>query len=71
MTKIILYTTHCPKCNVLTKKMRSKNIKFSEISDVSKMTKLGITTVPVLNVDGKLLDFKEANDYINSLEGEH
>jgi len=67
LTKIILYTTHCPKCNVLTKKMRSKNIKFSEISDVSKMTKLGITTVPVLNVDGKLLDFKEANDYINSL----
>ena len=67
MTKVILYTTHCPKCNVLTKKMKSKNIEFSEISDIDEMRKLGITTVPVLDVGGKLLDFKKANDYINSL----
>ena len=30
--KVILYTTHCPKCNVLTAKLKKKEVKLSEVS---------------------------------------
>ncbi len=62
---IILYTTHCPKCLVLEKKLASKNIEFEEITDNELMLKKGFTMVPVLEVDGKIMDFKEANTWIN------
>lgn len=62
---IILYTTHCPKCLVLEKKLASKNIEFEEITDNELMLKKGFTMVPVLEVDGKIMNFKEANTWIN------
>lgn len=62
---IILYTTHCPKCLVLEKKLASKNIEFEEITDNELMLKKGFAMVPVLEVDGKIMDFKEANTWIN------
>ncbi len=62
---VILYTTHCPKCLVLKKKLESKNIEFEEITDNELMLKKGFTMVPVLEVDDKTMDFKEANTWIN------
>lgn len=62
---VILYTTHCPKCLVLEKKLTSKNIEFEEITDNELMLKKGFTIVPVLEVDGKTMEFKEANTWIN------
>ncbi len=66
--KIILYSTHCPKCNVLTKKLQQKNIDYKEITDIEKMKSLGITEVPILEVDGKMLSFSKANEWINEYE---
>ena len=65
--KIVLFSTHCPKCNVLEKKLKTKNIEYEEINDVSIMKKKGYLSVPVLEVDGTSMDFKTANDWINSL----
>ena len=48
---ITLYTTHCPKCRVLEKKLAQKNVQYNEITDVSEMQKLGIKSAPVLEVD--------------------
>ena len=42
---VILYTTHCPKCLVLEKKLASKNIEFEEITDNELMLKKGFTIV--------------------------
>lgn len=67
MQKIKLYTTHCPKCRVLETKMGNKHIQFEEITDTNIMTEKGITSVPMMEVDGKMLGFLEANNYINSL----
>lgn len=63
--KVILYTTHCPKCSVLEKKLTAKNISYSEITDVEIMTKKGFDAVPILEVDGITMDFKAANTWIN------
>ena len=67
MDNIILYSTHCPKCNVLTNKLNSKKIQYKEVTDIDEMQKLGLMSVPYLNVDGKLLDFAAANKWINEV----
>ena len=47
--------------------MKSKHIHFDEVTDVNEMRKKGIESLPVWEVDGKMLGFLEANSYINSL----
>ena len=63
---IILYSTGCPKCNVLKSKLAEKNIEFVENNSVEDMMGLGITQVPVLSVCGVLLDFKKAVTWVNN-----
>ena len=65
--KVLLYSTHCPRCDVLEKKLQQKKIDYKEINDVEIMKEKGYLTVPILEVDGKSMDFKAANDWINSL----
>ena len=63
---VTIYTTAtCPKCKILKKKMDAKGIEYEECRDEEKMRDLGIMSVPVLSVDGKLLDFSEAYKYID------
>ena len=64
---VVLYSTHCPRCNVLEKKLQQKNIVYEEINDVEIMKEKGYLTVPILEVDGKSINFKEAFNYVNSL----
>ena len=64
--QITLYSTGCPKCKVLTTKLDSKNIQYSIISDIDIMASKGIITVPVLDVDGNMLDFKAAVEWVNA-----
>ena len=66
--KVILYSTGCPKCNVLTNKLNEKEVKYETINDVEVMTNLGISQVPVLSVDGVLLPFNKAINWVNNLE---
>lgn len=65
---ITLYTTHCPKCRVLEAKLNQKGIEYQENTDIDYMESLGIMSVPVLEVDGELLDFVRANNWINNKE---
>ena len=65
---VILYSTGCPKCNVLKAKLDGKGIKYEIVDDVDEMLRLGITTVPCLGVDGEVLNFKESVDWVNSME---
>lgn len=62
---VILYTTRCPKCTVLANKLRDKRIPFTSCEDVNLMKSKGIDTVPVLDVDGKQMNFSDANTWIN------
>ena len=45
----------------------SKNVPFVEEKDESIIDSLGIDFLPVLEVDGQLLQLSKANDYVNSL----
>ena len=61
-----LYSTHCPKCIVIEKKLNQKNISFEEINDIDVMAEKGFMQAPMLEVDGEVMDFKQANDWINN-----
>ena len=69
MDKIVLYSTGCPRCNVLKKKLAEKGIEFEECSDVEEMRELGITTVPMMRVSNDdILDFVAAVQWANAQE---
>lgn len=67
MAMVTLYTTNCPKCMVLETKLKEKNVLFETCGDITEMRKLGLLSAPALKVDDKLMTFKEAVDWVNSL----
>ena len=72
-SEVVLYTTHCPKCNILTLKLDKAKIKYTECEDVNIMTSKGLKTAPALEVDGKILEYGEAVKWVNEIikrEGE-
>lgn len=64
---ITLYSTGCPKCNVLVKKLDNANIAYNlnTTFDVNELLSKGYDEVPLLEVEGKLLKFTEAVNWIN------
>ena len=62
---IILYSTGCPKCNVLEAKLNSKSIKYEVCGDIKVMQSKGMMSAPNLEVDGKLMDFSAAIKWVN------
>lgn len=64
--QIILYSTGCPRCDVLKKKLLEKNVKYTEITSVDDMLALGIKEVPVLSVDSVLMNFRRAVEWLNN-----
>ena len=64
---MIIYSSDCPKCIVLKKKLEQKNITFTECNDFQKLLDANIKTLPVLEVDDKLLTFNDAINYVDNL----
>lgn len=64
--KVILYSTGCPRCDVLKKKLAEKSVDYTEVTSVDDMLALGIQEVPVLSVDGNLVCFKDAINWVNN-----
>ena len=63
---ITIYTTStCPKCKILKKKLDDKGIAYEEFNDEDELQRMGILSVPVMDVDGEQLDFPAAIKYIN------
>ena len=63
--EVILYSNGCPRCCVLKQKLDAKSITYAEENSVDKMLAMGIIQVPALCVDGELLSFGQANEWIN------
>lgn len=68
--EIILYSADwCPKCQVLKKKLVAKYVEFKVVKDENVLDEMGIDELPVLSVNGELMNMAAANNWINSLEG--
>lgn len=64
MNQVVLYSNHCVQCKVLEDLLKKHNIKYSIVDDVNTMLNLGLTHMPVLEIDGKFMQFKDAYNYI-------
>ena len=68
MEKMVLYTTGCPKCRILEKKLSDKDIGFEKCDDREVMSSLGMVSLPMLRLDdGRMLGYFEAVKYVNAL----
>lgn len=61
---IDLYSTNCPKCKVLIKRLTGSNVPFNLIEDeaqvLEKAKELGIQEVPFVIFNGTLYNFTDA-----------
>lgn len=64
-SNITLYTINCPKCKILKDKLDEKHIDYSLVFDVETMLAKGFQTVPKLEIDGNILDFPKAIQWVN------
>lgn len=63
---MVLYTTHCPMCRVLKKKLDEAHIDYTECDDIDVMKSKNIVSVPQLETDdGVIMDFTKAIAWIN------
>lgn len=65
--KVVLYSTHCPRCKVLESKLKQMGIPYEEVNDVETMKKMGIMSAPMLSVDGELMDFTMAVNKVHEI----
>lgn len=65
---VTFYTSHCPKCKVLKKLMDDKKIEYNEIDNPDIYVEIGeknnITSMPFAEIDGKVVNTKELQNYI-------
>lgn len=61
---VILYSTGCPKCKVLKKKLDDAGVDYETVSDVDEMLKLGMSSAPALGVNGEIMNFATAINWI-------
>lgn len=64
MGKIILYEHGCPRCKVLKTKLDQKGIKYENVTDIEIMKAKEFNEAPKLEVDGVIMGFKEAVEWI-------
>ena len=65
--KIILYSTGCPQCKVLTNLLDGANITYEHCSDIKAMRSIGILSVPMLRVNGDLRNFPSAMRWVKEV----
>ena len=70
MESITLFSSHCPKCDMIEKILKEKNIIFELVDDESVYLPLaeenGIDSMPFADINGKILDIKELQEYIKN-----
>ena len=61
---VILYEHGCPRCKVLKMKLDQKGVKYDTVNSVEEMKAKGFNEAPKLEVNGVVMDFKEAVEWI-------
>lgn len=66
--EVVMFSTHCPKCKVLQKKLDEVGVSYTENCDVDAMMELGIQQAPMLLVGDELMDFTRAIAWVRQQE---
>ena len=57
---IVLYTNHCPCCEVLESRMKAAGIRYRAVDDVRMMLEMGLTTMPMLETKDMMMNYPAA-----------
>jgi glutaredoxin len=60
----VLYSNECPKCKILKQKLDDKNILYEVCDDIDLMIEKGFRSMPVLELNGEVMNYLEAVNYI-------
>ena len=67
---VVLYSTDCPKCKILEKKLEAKDIKYTKITGseaVNSIKSHGFMEAPLLVIDNSLaMGFAPAVNWVNN-----
>lgn len=66
MEDVVFFSTGCPKCKVLKKKLDDKGISYTENHSVDEMISLGMMSAPSLRVGEELMNFTAAVQWVNN-----
>lgn len=69
--KAVLYSTHCPCCEALEERLRQAKIEYDIVSDTEQILALGITHVPVLEIDRRQMNYLAAIRWLNERKAPH
>lgn len=62
---IKLYSTGCPRCKVVELKLAKLGKDYQVERNINILIEKGFKTAPVLEVDGKFMDFAEGIKWLN------
>jgi len=65
---IILYSTGCPKCNILERRLTNDNIEFEISNDIDKLIDMGFQNAPVLQINDQFIVFEDAMKRLKAYE---
>ena len=58
--RIILYSNHCPCCEILKSQLDAAGVAYRVITDTDQMLAMGLTHLPMLSVDGMMMNYPAA-----------
>ena len=68
--KVIFYSIGCPRCLMLESKLKSKSIDYTLVDSEETMINMGFSEAPMLEVDGVLMGFDSAKEWVVKYNGE-
>ncbi|GMB10256.1 MAG: thioredoxin family protein [Candidatus Improbicoccus devescovinae] len=65
---VTLFSTGCPKCKILEEKLTRNEINYNVVTDTRIITRMGMSEIPKLRIGMSILDFADANNWINQMQ---
>ena len=57
---IIIYSTNtCFRCKLVKQMLSQHNVEYTETTDIEAMKEKGFKEVPMMEVDGRILDYSD------------
>lgn len=68
---IMLYSNGCPCCEVLKGALDLAGIPYDTVTDVELMLSMGMTRLPMLCADGKMMNYPTALQWLKERMNTH
>jgi len=65
--KVTFYSNNCPRCKILQQKLDEKGVIYEKVSDINIMRQKGFMSAPMLEVDGKIMDYLQAINWVKEI----